>query len=307
MIISRRKALRAGAAIGASAALGTSPLLAQPANLILKTIPSSGATLPPIGIGTNRYGVGTSEEERAPLRATLARFAELGGKVIDTAAIYGTAEIVIGDLAAELDIRDELFLATKTDIRGQVRGATGLQLAVDRLKTQRIDLMMVHNLVNAATEMPVMREWQDAGRIRYIGASISTLDQFEEMEQFMRNERVDFVEFNYSLGDREAAQRLLPLAADRGIATLINLPFGGRASLFDPVEGQDVPEWASEFDAATWGQFFLKYIVSHPAVTCAIPGTRQVRHVDDNFGAAVGRLPNAAQRRQQEEFFDSLT
>jgi aryl-alcohol dehydrogenase-like predicted oxidoreductase len=307
MIISRRKALRAGAAIGASAALGTSALLAQPANVILKTIPSSGATLPPIGIGTNRYGVGTSEEERAPLRATLARFAELGGKVIDTAAIYGTAEIVIGDLAAELDIRDELFLATKTDIRGQVRGATGLQLAVDRLKTQRIDLMMVHNLVNAATEMPVMREWQDAGRIRYIGASISTLDQFEEMEQFMRNERVDFVEFNYSLSDREAAQRLLPLAADRGIATLINLPFGGRASLFDPVEGQDVPEWASEFDAATWGQFFLKYIVSHPAVTCAIPGTRQVRHVDDNFGAAMGRLPNAAQRRQQEEFFDSLT
>jgi aryl-alcohol dehydrogenase-like predicted oxidoreductase len=307
MIISRRKALRAGAAIGASAALGTSALLAQPANVILKTIPSSGATLPPIGIGTNRYGVDTSEEERAPLRATLARFAELGGKVIDTAAIYGTAEIVIGDLAAELGIRDELFLATKTDIRGQVRGATGLQLAVDRLKTQRIDLMMVHNLVNAATEMPVIREWQDAGRIRYIGASISTLDQFEEMEQFMRNERVDFVEFNYSLGDREAAQRLLPLAADRGIATLINLPFGGRASLFDPVEGQDVPEWASEFDAATWGQFFLKYIVSHPAVTCAIPGTRQVRHVDDNFGAAMGRLPNAAQRRRQEEFFDSLT
>jgi len=118
---------------------------------------------------------------------------------------------------------------------------------------------------------------------------------------------VDFVEFNYSLGDREAADRLLPLAADRGIATLINLPFGGRASLFDAVEGQELPAWASEFDCASWGQFFLKYIVSHPAATCAIPGTRQVRHVNDNFGAAMGRLPDAAQRRRQEQLFDSLS
>jgi aryl-alcohol dehydrogenase-like predicted oxidoreductase len=307
MTVTRREAIKAGTAIGVGAALGTTNVLAQPSNVIMKAIPSSGATIPPVGIGTNRYGVGTSEEERAPLRATLARFAELGGKVIDTAAIYGTSEIVIGDLTRELGLRDQFFFATKTDIRGQVRGETGLQLALDRMQTDHIELMMVHNLVNAATEMPVMREWQDAGRIRYIGASISTLDQFEEMEQYMRNERVDFVEFNYSLGDREAADRLLPLAADRGIATLINLPFGGRASLFEAVEGQELPAWASEFDCTSWGQFFLKYIVSHPAATCAIPGTRQVRHVNDNFGAAMGRLPDAAQRRRQEQLFDSLS
>jgi aryl-alcohol dehydrogenase-like predicted oxidoreductase len=274
----------------------------------LKTIPSSGERIPPIGIGTNRYGVGQSQEERRPLRETMARFVELGGKVMDTASIYGTSEVVIGDLAAELGIRDRLFLATKTDIRGQVRGETGLQNAMQRLRTDVIDVMLVHNLVNAETEIPVMREWQRQGRIRYIGASISTHDQFEQMEQFMRGNDVQVVQFNYSLGDRLAAERLLPLAADRGIGVMINIPFGGgRSSLFDAVEGRELPEWAAEFDCASWGQFFLKYIISHPAVTVAIPGMRQVRHVDDNFGAALGRLPDAQQRRRQEEFFDSLS
>jgi aryl-alcohol dehydrogenase-like predicted oxidoreductase len=306
MPMTRREALKAGAGAGAAAALYTPSLFAQ-SGPILKTIPASGEMIPPIGIGTNRYGVGASEEERAPLRETMARFVEVGGQVMDTAAIYGTSEIVIGDLAAELGIRDDLFLVTKTDIRGQIRGEQGLQLAIDRLKTDVIDAMLVHNLVNAPTELPVMREWQQAGRIRYIGASISTFDQFDEMEQFMRNEDVQIVQFNYSLGDRAAAERLLPTAADRGIAVMINIPFGGgRTSIFDVVEGHDLPEWAAEFDCTSWGQFFLKYIISHPAVTCAIPGTRQARHVDDNFGAALGRLPDAAQRRRQEEFFDSL-
>jgi aryl-alcohol dehydrogenase-like predicted oxidoreductase len=305
MPITRREALKAGA--GAAAVFRAPSLLAQPGGLILKTIPATGEMIPPVGIGTNRYGVGKSEEERAPLRDTMARFVELGGKVMDTAAIYGTSEIVIGDLAAELGIRDELFLATKTDIRGQIRGEEGLQLAIDRLRTDVIDAMLVHNLVNAPTELPVMREWREAGRIRYIGASISTLDQFDEMEQFMLNEDVQIVQFNYSLGDRAAAKRLLPTAADRGIAVMLNIPFGGgRSSIFDVVEGHELPEWAAEFDCASWGQFFLKYVISHPAVTCAIPGTRQVRHVNDNFGAAFGRLPDAGQRRRQEELFDSL-
>jgi aryl-alcohol dehydrogenase-like predicted oxidoreductase len=169
MGITRRQALEAGAALGAVAAFGTGAF-AQSGELILKRIPSSGETLPPIGIGTNRYGVGTGEEERAPLRDTMARFVELGGKVMDTAMIYGTSEAVIGDLAHQLTIRDQLFLATKTDIRGQVRGETGLQNAMDRLKTDMIDAMLVHNLVNAETELPVMREWQQDGRFRYIGA-----------------------------------------------------------------------------------------------------------------------------------------
>ncbi len=305
MPISRRGALKAGA--GAAVALSTPSVFAQSGSMVLKTIPSSGEMIPPVGIGTNRYGVGESEEERAPLRATMARFVELGGAVMDTAAVYGTSEVVIGDIAAELGIRDDLFLATKTDIRGQVRGEEGLQNATERLRTDVLDVMLVHNFTNAATELPVMREWQQAGRIRYIGASTSTADQHEQMEQLMLNEDVQIVQFNYSLGDRAAADRLLPLAADQGIGVMINVPFGGgRNSLFDVVEGHELPEWAAEFDCRSWAQFFLKYIIAHPAVTCAIPGTTQVRHVEDNVGAMMGRLPDDAERRRQEQLFDSL-
>ncbi len=309
MTMTRRQALEAGAALGAAAALGgAGNAFAQSGELIQKRIPASGELLPPVGIGTNRYGVGTSEEERAPLRDTMARFVELGGKVMDTAMIYGTSEAVIGDLAQQLNIRDRLFLATKTDIRGQVRGETGLQNALTRLKTDRIDAMLVHNLVNVETELPIMREWQQQGRFKYIGASISTHDQFDQMERFMRDNDVEIVQFNYSIGDRLAAERLLPTAADRGIAVMLNVPFGGgRDSVFDVVGDRPLPDWAAEFDCTSWGQFFLKYSISHPAVTCAIPGTRRVEHVNDNFGAAFGRLPDAALRRRQEEFFDSLS
>lgn len=310
MTMTRRKALEGGAALGALAMFGGPNMApAQSGELIQKRIPKSGEMLPPIGIGTNRYGVGTSEEERAPLRDTMARFVELGGKVMDTAMIYGTSEAVIGDLSEQLGIRDKLFFATKTDIRGQLRGEAGLQQALTRMKTDTIDAMLVHNLVNADTELPLMREWQQQGKFRYIGASISTHDQFDQMERFMRDNDVEIVQFNYSLGDRLAAERLLPTAMDRGIAVMINVPFGGggRNSVFDAVEGRELPDFAAEFDATTWSQFFLKYIISHPAVTVAIPGTRRVEHVNENFGAAFGRLPDAALRRRQEEFFDSIS
>src|SRR5688572_7452034 len=309
MTITRRQALEAGAALGAAAAFGAGNYaFAQAGELIQKRIPKSGELLPPIGMGTNSYGVGTSEEERAPLRDTMARFVELGGKVVDTAMIYGTSEAVIGDISQQLSIRDKLFLATKTDIRGQLRGEAGLQQAMSRLKTEMIDAMLVHNLVNADTELPVMREWQQQGKLRYIGASISTPNQFEQMEQFMRNNDVEVVQFNYSLGDRLAAERLLPTAADRGVAVMINVPFGGRGgSILDALQGKELPDFAAEFDATTWPQFCLKYIVSHPAVTVAIPGTQRPHYVPDNFGAAFGRLPDAALRRRQEEFFDSVS
>ena len=308
MPITRRDALMAGVGAGIAASLGgASVAFAQGKQPILKRIPSSGETIPPVGIGTNRYGVGTAEADRAPLRATMKRFVEVGGKVMDTASIYGTSEVVIGDLATELGIRDDLFISTKTDIRGQVRGETGLQTALTRLKGDMIDVMLVHNLVNAATEIPVMREWQTAGKFRYIGASISTLDQFEDMERFMKSNDVQVVQFNYSLGDRKAAERLLPTALDRGIAVMVNVPFGGgQSSHFDVVGERPLPEWAAEFDAATWSQFFLKYIISHPGVTCAIPGTRRVEYVDDNFAAAFGRLPDEALRKRQEQLFDSF-
>ena len=310
MSISRRDALKSGA--GAAVALGTSGgmsgLFAQSANLVMKTIPASGQMLVPVGIGTNRYGVGTSEAERAPLRDTMARFVELGGSVMDTAQIYGTSERVIGDLSSELGIRDRLFLVTKTDSRGQIVGAQGLQMAFEKLRTDVIDGFLVHNFANTANELAVMREWQAEGKIRYIGASTSTDNQHADMVNLLDTEEVQLIQINYSLGDRESAERVLPLAADKGVAVMLNVPFGGgrTSSLFNVVEGMELPEWAADFGARSWGQFFLKYSISHPAVTVAIPGTRSVEHVDDNLGAAMGRLPDAAERLRMEQFFDSL-
>jgi aryl-alcohol dehydrogenase-like predicted oxidoreductase len=274
----------------------------------MKTIPASGETIAPVGIGTNRYGVNESDAERAPLRDTVARFVELGGSVMDTAQVYGTSEQVIGDLSNELGIRDRLFLVTKTDIRGQIVGTEGLQMAFEKLRTDMIDGFLVHNFANTASELAVMREWQAEGKIRYIGASTSSDNQHGDMVNLLNTEDVQLIQINYSLGDRESAERVLPLAADKGAAVMINVPFGGGRtnSLFNVVEGVDLPEWAADFGALSWAQFFLKYIISHPSVTVAIPGTRSVDHVNDNFGAAMGRLPDAAERRRMEQFFDSL-
>lgn len=305
MKITRRDILKLGAAAGAVVTLGPQRLLAQSNALILKKIPSSGEGIPPIGIGTNRYGVGASEAERAPLRATLKKFQELGGKVIDTAPMYGSSEAVLGDLISELGIRKQLFLATKTDMFGRKRGSDSYQESLDRLKTDKVELMQVHNLANTASELAAMREWQQDGKIKYIGVTTSQTRQFADMEKVMNTEKLDFVQLNYSLDDRQAAERLLPLALDRGMAVLVNLPFG-RGRLFKTTADRQLPDWAADFDCHSWGQFFLKYIVSHPAVTCAIPGTRKVKHAIDNFGAALGRLPDAAQRKRQEQFFDSL-
>jgi aryl-alcohol dehydrogenase-like predicted oxidoreductase len=315
--ISRREALKAGVGsaivAGTSAAARTllaqsSALAAQSGRLIMKTIPTSGEMIPAVGIGTNRYGVGESEADRAPLRETMARFVELGGQVMDTASSYGTSEEVIGDLTVQLGIRDELFIVTKTDIYGRVQGAVGLQMAMDRLRTDVIDGFLVHNFVNVESELPVLREWQDDGRIRYIGASTSLNNQHDLMIDLLQTEDVQLIEVNYSLGDRDAAARVLPLARDKGVAVMINVPFGGGFgnSLFDAVEGRELPEWAADFGAMSWAQFFLKYIISHPAVTVAIPGTRTLSHVNDNLGAAMGRLPDAAERRRMEQWFDKL-
>lgn len=307
MTISRREAIQGGAAVALGTSAGAGSLFAQTGALIKKTIPASGEMITPIGIGTNRYGLRPGED-RTPLRDTMARFVELGGQVMDTAAIYGTSESVIGEISTELRIRDQLFLVTKTDIRGQVKGAEGLQMAIDNLQTNVIDGFLVHNFANTDDELAVMREWQAAGKIRYIGASTSDQRQHEQMIQVLENENVQLIQVNYSLADRAAADRVLPMAMDHGVAVMINVPFGGSgsSSLFEVVDGLELPEWASEFDASTWGQFFLKYIISHPAVTVAIPGTRQVRHVNDNIGAAMGALPDAAQRRRMEQWFDKL-
>jgi len=309
MTISRRQALKAGA--GTAVALGASvsaDLFAQSGGLIKKTIPASGEEVTPVGIGTNRYGVGESETERAPLRDTMARFVEIGGQVMDTAAVYGSSEQVIGDLAAELGIRGDLFIVTKTDIRGQIQGAEGLQMAFDKLQTEMIDGFLVHNFANTANELAVMRDWQAEGKIRYIGASTSQDNQHQDMINLLETEEVQLIQINYSLGDRASADRVLPLAIDNGVAVMVNVPFGGSfgSSLWDAVEGVELPAFAADFGADSFGQFFLKYIISHPAITVAIPGTRSVEHVEDNIGAAMGRLPDESERRHMEQWFDSL-
>ncbi|MDH3491857.1 MAG: aldo/keto reductase [Gammaproteobacteria bacterium] len=306
MKLTRREFTKASLGAATLAALGGSNALASTEQMIRKAVPSSGELLPIIGLGTNRYGVGESEAARVPLRHSLARFHRLGGTVIDTAPMYRSSEAVLGDLIAELGIRGDLFLATKTD-RTDGSAGTDAQMndSLARLKTKTIDLMQVHNLLGWKDALPVMREWQQEGRIRYIGITTSRASQYAEFEKVMQQEKLDFVQLNYSLEQRGAAERLLPLAADRGVAVIINRAFGG-GRIFDKVGDQPLPDWARNFGCESWAQFLLKYAIGHPAATLSIPGMTKLHHVDDNFGAAHGRLPDAEERRRQEAFFDNL-
>ena len=303
---SRRDLLKTGIGLGASIFLPSAGLLAQTASLIQRKIPSTGESLPVIGIGTaRRYEAVTTEAERAPLREVLRQFKEMGGKVIDTAPSYGAAEMVVGDLVAELNIRESLFMATKLGTHGRDAGIEQLERSFKRLRTTKIDLIAVHNLQDTQTQLRTLRQWKQAGRIRYVGITTSFERQHPEFEQTMKAEALDFIQVDYALDNRKADQRILPLAADRGMAVMINLPFG-RGRLFTAVQGRSLPPWAEEFDCSSWAQFFLKYVVSHPAVTCAIPGTAQVKYVADNLGAARGRLPNAEMRARMERLIDSV-
>ncbi len=303
---SRRELLKAGVGVGASVLLLSPSLFAQAAPLIQRKIPSTGEGLPIIGIGTaRRYEAVTTEADRAPLRAVLRQFAELGRKVVDTAPSYGTAETVVGDLVAELKIRESLFIATKLGARGRDAGIAQLEQSFARLRTPKIDLVAVHNLQDTQTQLRTLRQWKQAGRIRYVGITTSFERQYPEFEQTMKAEALDFIQVDYALDNRKADQRILPLAADRGMGVMVNLPFG-RGRLFQAVQGQSLPLWAAEFDCTSWAQFFLKYIVSHLAVTCALPGTAKSDYLLDNLGAARGPLPDAAARRRMESFIDGL-
>ncbi len=301
MTITRRDILK----LGAGAAAGTFAGGTQSAvELTTRPIPSSGERLPVVGIGTNRYGTG-SEAEIAPLRETLKTFAAAGGKLIDTAPMYGSSEVVLGELIAGLGIRQQLFLATKVYADGREAGLEEMNASFSRLRTNRIDLIQVHNLSDTATQLATMREGKSAGRYRYVGVTTSRDSQYDGMENVLKKEKLDFVQVDYSIENRTAAERILPLALERGVAVLINLPFG-RARLFSAVRGKALPPWAAEFDCGSWAQFFLKYVIGHPASTCAIPGTRKPAHVADNLGAARGRLPDQAMRRKMEKFFEAL-
>ncbi len=301
MKISRREFSKAGLGALSLAVMGRAAV-AGPEHMIRKAIPSTGELVPVIGLGTNRYG----QRERDELKAALERFHELGGTVIDTAPMYGRSEAVLGDLIADLGIREDLFIATKADEDpGGEATVAQMRESQQRLGTQMLDLMQVHNLRGTDAALGRMREWKQDGRIRYVGITTSRAAQYEAFEKVMRRHELDFIQVNYSLEQREAAERILPLAAERGAAVIINRAFGG-GRIFDKVGDQPLPDWAAAFGCASWAQFLLKYAIGHPAATLSIPGMTKVRHVDDNFGAAHGRLPDAGERRRQEAFFDAL-
>jgi aryl-alcohol dehydrogenase-like predicted oxidoreductase len=295
---SRREFLSLSAAAVAAA---YAPALTQaqaPAALplISRAIPASGERLPVIGIGTDAFSRDLSDD----INAELKRMTELGGTVIDTAAAYGDSEEIIGQALATLGTRDKMFIATKLVGSG---GAESFARSQQRLRSQRIDLLQIHNLNGVADLLPMMQQWKTAGKIRYIGVTTSRGSQHAELIGVMRSHPLDFIQVDYSLANREAADVVLPLALERKMAVLINLPFG-RSSLFQQAAGRQLPPWAADIDVTSWGQYFLKYVVSHPAVTCAIPGSTKLSHLIDNQGAGRGRLPDAAMRRRMEEFWD---
>jgi aryl-alcohol dehydrogenase-like predicted oxidoreductase len=273
----------------------------------MKPIPSSGERLPVIGIGTaRRYDVAASEAELAPLREVVRDFTRLGGKLIDTAPSYGQAEPVVGRLVTEVGNRDRLFLATKVGRgrEGAQAGRDEMEQSLKRLRVDKVDLMQVHSLAGVDAMLPVLQEWKAAGRTRYIGVTTTAEKQYPDLERVLRTQRLDFVQVDYAIDNREVEQRILPLAQERGVAVLAALPFG-RGRVFESLGKQPVPAWAQELNIRTWPQFALKYIVSHPAVTVAVPGTAKMEYLTDNMGAAHGPMPDAAARRRMAALVDS--
>ncbi len=312
--ISRRKAMQFALAAGAGMALGRSPVLAEQAagELITKVIPSSGKKIPVIGLGTNAYGV-DNEDELAARREVLQRMPELGLSMVDTAPGYKTSETVLGNLIKGIGNRDKLFLATKVTVdadKGQTvkDGIAMLEESFKRLQTDHIDLMQVHSLRGTEVLLPVLREWKQAGRISYYGVTTSDDKQYDALIKVLETEKLDFVQVDFSIANRNAEERILPQAQEKGAAVLLNFPFGGRRgdNLIAKTLGKPLPGFAAEIQCTSWAQILLKYLVSHPAVTCAIPGTVKVKHLDDNAKAARGVLPDAGLRKRIEEAFAAL-
>ena len=300
---SRRDVLCSSLGVAAAMALPRSRAASE-LPLITRAIPSTGEKLPVVGLGTDQFRVG----ERPAIQAEIQRMLELGGTVIDTAAAYGDSEEIIGAALAALGSRDKVFVATKltvneggTDTRG---GEDSFRRSLARLRTQRVDLLQVHNLEGVEALMPVMQKWKKAGKIRYIGITTSRVGQHSHMVQFMREYPLDFVQVDYSLANRDAAANVLPLAQQRQVAVLANIPFGF-GSVLRQAQLRRLPDWAADIDVTSWSQFLLKYVISHPAVTCVIPGSTKLAHLEENQRAGRGRLPDEAMRRRMEEAWDA--
>jgi diketogulonate reductase-like aldo/keto reductase len=274
--------------------------------VIKKPIPKTGELLPVIGLGTwQTFDVGAAKAAREPLRQVLSEFVRLGGSVIDSSPMYGKSEGVAGDLAAEVGVQKQLFLATKVWTSGRDAGMRQMEESFKRLRTERMDLMQVHNLVDYRVHLSTLRRWKEQGKVRYLGVTHYSASAHDELARVLASEDLDFVQINYSLGERDAEKRLLPLAAERRIAVLINRPLGA-GELFTKVRGKPQPAWANEIGCASWAQFFLKFVISHPAVTCAIPATSKAAHLIDNMQAGFGSLPAPAVRKQMADYFAAL-
>jgi aryl-alcohol dehydrogenase-like predicted oxidoreductase len=271
-----------------------------------RPIPSSGEKLPLIGIGTwQTFDVGGDAAARAPLKEVLRLFFAGGGRVVDSSPMYGSSESVVGDACADLGICEPLFMATKVYTHGREEGIRQMQRSVKRMRAGSMDLMQVHNLLDVETHTPALREWKARKRVRYIGITHYTSSAYPEVGRLLRTKQYDFLQINYSLAESESEKELLPLAQELGVAVIANRPFA-EGAMFRRVRGKPLPPWAAELGIASWAQYFLKWIVSHPAVTCAIPGTHRVGHLEDNMRAGRSELPDRAMRTRMEEYWATL-
>jgi aryl-alcohol dehydrogenase-like predicted oxidoreductase len=308
--VSRREALRSGLLAGAGLGLAGKGWAAAGQTtdlpLITKAIPSTGEKLPAVGLGTDKF----SSDDRDAIRAEIKRMQEVGGTVIDTAAAYGESEALIGDALVADNLEGKMFLATKLTVSGAgfrgggVGGQESFDRSLMRLQSQKVDLLQVHNLDGVDALMPSLQKWKEAGKIRYIGITTSRVSQHAQMVEFMRKHPLDFVQVDYSLANRDAEKNVLPLAIERRMAVLANIPFGF-GSVLREAQSRKLPPWAADIGVTSWSQFLLKYVISHPAVTVAIPGSTKVAHLEDNQRAARGRLPDEAMRRKMEQYWDA--
>jgi len=312
-MISRREWLQRTMGAGGLLALNLQAVLANPAGLITRAIPGTNEQLPIVGLGSSAtFAQVARSDDVDALRAVLKQMVDLGGTVFDTAPSYGASEEVAGRLAQELGIASKLFWATKLNVAPRGGGSADPKAAREQLETsfQRIgkpviDLVQVHNLGDLGTQLPILREYKEKGRIRYIGVTTTFEPQYADLVQLMRKERIDFIGIDYAVDNRHAEETILPLARDKGIGVLVYMPFG-RTRLWQRVKGREVPGWAREFDANSWAQFFLKYIASHPSVTAITPATSRPSNMADNMGGAVGRLPDAAMRKRMIQLMEEL-
>lgn len=306
VIVSRRDVLKTAAVLAAAFNLPIRALMALTRERITKSIPVSGEKLALMGVGSSRtFDISIDEIPNTELVAVMQSFFDNGGQCIDSSPMYGNAETVIGELLKRVTGRKDLFAATKVWTNGRQNGIDQMNASMAKMGVKKMDLMQIHNLRDWQTHLQTIREWKDQGRIRYTGITTSHGRSHSELAQILKKEKFDFVQFTYNIEDRMAEKTLFPIVRDRGIATLINVPFQ-RGSLFSKVSGKPLPEWAAEFDCASWGQFFLKFIGSHPDVTCIIPATTKVRHMADNMAAGFGRLPDAGMRKRMIEYMEKV-